>query len=66
MLPKDLHSAKMTDNENDVLIQSLPTMVGSDRDRVHLRARFDEPGTYEPRLLGFTYGVGSYMNQEDF
>lgn len=66
MLPKDLNDSKLVDNENGLYVQALPTLVGSDRDRVHARFRVDEPGVYEPRLVGFTYGVGSYMNQEDF
>lgn len=66
MLPKDLNDATLTDNENDIFIQSLPTMVANDRDRVHIRLRADSPGVYEPRIAGFTFGVGSYMNREDY
>jgi len=66
MLPKDLHDSKIPDNENGLFVQTLPTMVANDRDRVHIRFRADAPGVYEPRLVGVTFGVGSYMNQEDF
>lgn len=66
MLPKDLYNSQTADNENDLNIQALPTVLGTERDRVHIRLRADETGVYQPRLLGITYGVGAYMNQEDF
>lgn len=75
MLPKDLNNGKVGDNENNMLLQSLPTVIGTDRDRVHLRLRSDLPQELvdadatvvsEPRLIGVTFGVGSYMNKEDF
>jgi len=75
MLPKDMNSGKIPDNDNSLLTQSIPTMIGADRDRVHLRLRSDVPAALEdanasvysePRLVGVTFGVGSYMNQEDF
>lgn len=75
MLPKDLNSAKLTDNENDILVSSIPTMVGTDRDRIHIRLQSDLPQSLqdadadvisEPRLVGLTFGVGAYMNQEEF
>lgn len=66
MIPKDLNDARTLDNENELAIQALPTLVGTERDRVHIRIRADETGVYEPRLVGFTFGVGSYMNNEEF
>lgn len=66
MLPKDLYDARSLDNENNLMIQALPAMVASDRDRLHLRLRHDAVQTSQPRLLGVTFGVGDYMNQEDF
>lgn len=76
MLPKDLQDARLTDNENEVLVQALPAMVGTENDRVHARIRSDIPGELddnagvtlvsEPRLIGVSFGVGSYMNQEDY
>lgn len=66
MLPKDLHDARVTDNENDILVQALPTLVGTENDRVHIRLRHDVQTESEPRLLGINFGVGNYMNTEEF
>jgi len=75
MLPKDTNNGRIGDNDNDILTQSLPTMLGTDRDRVHLRLRSDVPQPLadanaqvfsEPRLLGVTFGVGTFMNNEDY
>lgn len=66
MLPKDLYDARAFDNENELMIQALPAIVASDRDRIHMRLRHDRPVESQPRLLGVTFGVGDYMNTEDF
>lgn len=75
MLPKDVNQTKLTDNDNDILVSALPTMVGTDRDRVHVRLQSDLPTALEdadaevisePMLVGLTFGVGAYMNQEEF
>lgn len=75
MVPKDLHDARLGDNKNEILVQALPTMIGEDRDELHARLRSDVPDELgaadvrvasEPRILGVTFGVGSFMNQEDF
>jgi hypothetical protein len=73
--PKHNNDSRTQDNKNDQYIQSLPTVVGTDRDRVHVRLESNIPQYYsdgdfvvmsEPRLLGVSFGVGSYMNQEEF
>ena len=73
MLPKDLNDGKLLDNDNDVLMQSVPTLVGTDRDRVHIQLRSDVPDELsdytilsQPRLVGLTFGVGAYMNEQDY
>lgn len=67
MLPKDLYNMTVSDNENDVFMQALPTVIATDRDRIHMRLRSDEEdATYDVRPLGLTFGVGAFMNQEDF
>jgi hypothetical protein len=66
MLPKDMNSARLTDNENNVLAQALPTLVATENDRVHIRLRSDVAKESQPRLVGVTFGVGDYMNQEDY
>lgn len=76
MLPKDLNNSRLEDNKNDEFVQALPAVVGNDRDSIHVRLESDIPNEYEgnadyevysrPRLLGLTFGVGDYMNQEQF
>lgn len=75
MLPKDLNNLQVIDNKNGYQIQALPTMVGTERDRIHARLRSTVPQPIldanatlisEPRLLGITFGVGDFMNQEEF
>jgi hypothetical protein len=66
MLPKDLNTARTLDNENDIMVQPLPTMMATDRDRINIRLRHDYVDRSQPRLLGVTFGVGDYMNTEDF
>lgn len=65
MLPKDLNDSRTGDTENDITAQALPTLIGNDRDELHIRLDADT-GVHEPRLIGFTFGVGSYMNQEEY
>lgn len=66
MLPYDLNEMRLLDNDNDVKVQELPTMVASDRDTIHARLRYDRPVESQPRLFGVTFGMGSYLNAEDF
>lgn len=66
MIPKDLNDARTFDNKNELMIQSLPAMVGTELDDVHIRLRHDRVSESQPRLLGITFGVGSYMNTEDY
>lgn len=79
MLPKDLRDLQNEDNRNDTQIASLPAVVATDRDRVHVRLESDIPPALEdevaednvaiysqPRLLGITFGVGSWMNTEEY
>lgn len=66
MIPKDLNHARTYDNDNEVLIQALPTLIGTDRDDIHIRLRHDKVMESQPRLLGITFGIGNYMNMEDF
>lgn len=72
MLPKDLHSMNQKDNENDVTVQALPAVIGTDKDRVHLRVQLDgvdvgaSDETIALRPVGVTYGVGAFMNKEEY
>lgn len=66
MIPKDLNDSRVPDNDNELQMQAIPTLVGTENDQIHVRLRADESGTYEPRLIGLTFGVGKYMNKEDY
>lgn len=66
MIPKDLNDSRVQDNENELNAQAFPTLLGQENDRVHIRLRHDRAVESQPRLVGFTFGLGSYMNQEDF
>ena len=66
MLPYDLNDMRLLDNDTGLKIQELPTMVASDRDTIHARLRYDRVAESQPRLFGVTFGMGSYLNAEDF
>lgn len=66
MLPKDLSSVKLRDNERELAVTPLPTLMGQENDSVHIRLQHDAPVESQPRLLGFTFGVGRYMNNEEY
>ena len=66
MLPYDLNGMRLLDNSTETKIAELPTMVASDRDTIHARLRYDRPVESQPRLFGVTYGMGSFLNSEDF
>lgn len=66
MVPKDLTHFKQPVNERSQYITPLPTMVAQENDSIHLRLRHDRDLESQPRLLGFTFGLGTYMNNEDY
>jgi len=66
MLPHDLNNARLMDNENEQMIQNLPTLIGQDNDQVRMRLRHDRVQESQPRLLGVTFGLGAFLNTEDY
>lgn len=67
MLPLDMNDSKhREDNENDISVQPLQTLIGEENDEVHIRLRADRDVESQPRLFGFTFGLGSFLNSEDF
>lgn len=66
MLPQDINDMRVRDNENELQFTALPTLVAQENDRVHIRLRHDEAVESQPRLVGFTFGLGSWLNQEDY
>lgn len=66
MLPQDLNDMRLKDNDTDLQIKSFPTLIGQENDSAHIRLRYDAVEQSQPRLFGFTFGLGSYLNTEDY
>lgn len=66
MLPQDVNSMRLMDNDTEQQFTSLPTLVGQENDDIHIRLRADRDVEMQPRLFGFTFGLGSFLNTEDY
>jgi hypothetical protein len=66
MLPHDLTDLKNADNEYGQYVKSLPTLVAQENDNIHIRLRADRAMESQPRLLGLTFGVGTFLNTEEY
>jgi hypothetical protein len=66
MLPHDLTDLKNADNEYGQYVKSLPTLLAQENDNIHIRLRADRAMESQPRLLGLTYGVGTFLNTEEY
>jgi len=66
MLPQDLNDMRLRDNETQQHVQELPTLVATDNDDVHCRLRYDRQAESQPRFYGVTFGIGAFLNQEDY
>lgn len=66
MLPIGTTRSRLMDNENDIQFTSLPTLIAQENDNIHIRLRYDRDVERQPALFGFTYGLGSYLNTEDY
>lgn len=66
MIPQDLNDMRLRDNETEQQVKPLPTLIGQENDDVYIKLRADRDAESQPRLIGFTFGLGSYMNQQDF
>lgn len=66
MLPLDLNDLRLRDNDTEQQLAAFPTMIAEENDEIHIRLRADRDVESQPRLVGFTFGVGSFLNSEDF
>lgn len=66
MLPQDLNDMRLKDNENEIQMKSMPTLIAQENDDVHVRLRFDRTVERQPRLFGFTFGLGTFLNNENY
>lgn len=66
MLPRDLNAMRLQDNDTEVQVRQLETLIGQEEDEVHCQLRYDRQVERQPRLLGFTFAKGRFLNQEDY
>jgi len=66
MLPRDLNDMRLQDNDTEVQVKEVETLIGQEGDEVHCRLNFDENVERQPRLLGFTFAKGRFLNQESY
>jgi len=66
MLPMDVNSVRLQDNDTDVQVAQMQSLIGQEQDEVHARLRFDRDVERQPRLFGFTFALGRFLNREDF
>lgn len=66
MLPRDLNDLRYQDNTSGIQFAQTQTLVGQENDNVHVRLRYDENITREPRLFGLTFAKGEFLNNEDY
>jgi len=66
MLPHDLSSLRLRDNDSDLQIRELPTMIAREGNTIHTRLRYDRVVQRQPRYFGVTFGTGEFLNAEDY
>jgi hypothetical protein len=66
MLPLDVNDARTKDNETGQQVVPVPSLIAQDGDSIHIRARWDRDVERQPRLYGFSFSLGSRLNNEDF
>lgn len=66
MLPRDINDARLQDNETNQQVVPLPGLVARENDEVHIKLRFDRDVERQPRLLGFNFALGTYLDDEDY
>lgn len=66
MLPHDMNSLRFRDNDNELQVKELPTLMARDGNNIHARLRFDRNVERQPRLFGITFALGDFLNSEDY
>lgn len=66
MLPTDMNNARLMDNDTEQQAVALPSLIAQDNDNVHIKLRYDKQVESQPRLFGVTFGLGSFLNTEDY
>lgn len=63
MLPIDVDDARLMDNETGQQLVPLPSLIAQENDNMHVLLRQDRDVERQPRMVGFTFGLGSHLNQ---
>ena len=66
MLPRDFNDLRLQDNDTDVQVKQMETLIGQEGDEVHMQLRYDRIVERQPRLLGFTFAKGRFLNTKDY
>lgn len=66
MLPRDLNDARLQDNETDQQVVPLEALVARENDEVYMQLRFDRDVERQPRLLGFNFSLGTFLDNTDY
>jgi len=66
MLPRDLNDMRLQDNSTEVQVKEVETLIGQEGDQIHCRLNFDKNVERQPRLIGFTFAKGRFLNKESY
>lgn len=66
MLPVDTNDLRLRDNDTEQQAMALPSLIIQENEEAHVRLRYDRDVESQPRLFGFTFGLGTFLNTEDF
>lgn len=66
MLPRDLNDARLQDNETEQQTVNLPALVARENDQVYIQLRFDRDVERQPRLFGFNFSLGTFLDNTDY
>lgn len=66
MLPRDINSARLRDNETEQQVVPTPAFVARENDDVYALLRFDRDTERQPRAFGFNFSLGSFLDSQDY
>lgn len=66
LLPTDTNNARLRDNTTEQQAVPIPTVVASERDQVYCKLRVDKAVERQPRFFGVTFGLGSFLNNDEY
>lgn len=66
MLPRDVNDARLMDNDTKQQVVPLPALVARENDQIYTQLRFDRDTERQPRLVGFNWSLGSFLDTTDY